>query len=330
MIIGITGRNASGKGEVADILKGCGLNYLSISDEVREEVKVQGLEVTRENLISVGRETRKIWGVDVFARRCAEKIEIDKNYAVDSFRHPSEVLFFRKFANFTLIEVSADPAVRFERIRLRDREKDPVTFEEFLEIEQKELGSGDRMAQQLIETARMADIVIENNGSLDELKEKVLSVLREVSSKTERPDWDDYFMQIASVVSLRSNCLKRRVAAIIVKEKRIISTGYNGTPRGVKNCNEGGCPRCWSFDAPGRGLSDCVCSHAEENAIVQAAYHGVSVKGGVLYSTYSPCLLCTKMIINSGISEVVYRDEYCIGEESMRLLKEAGIAARKI
>ncbi|MBM4386170.1 MAG: AAA family ATPase, partial [Deltaproteobacteria bacterium] len=168
MIIGITGRNASGKGEVAEILKKCGLNYLSISDEVREEVRALGLEVTRENLISVGQETRKIWGVDVFARRCAEKIEIDKNYVVDSFRHPAEVLYFRKFADFTLIEVSAEPAVRFERVRLRGRENDPTTFGEFLEIEKRELGSGDRTAQQLVETAQMADIVIENDGSLEE------------------------------------------------------------------------------------------------------------------------------------------------------------------
>ena len=96
----------------------------------------------------------------------------------------------------------------------------------------------------------------------------------------ERPDWDTYFMDIAHVVARRGNCIRRQVAAIIVKEKRIISTGYNGTPRGVANCYEGGCPRCNSDTPSGEGLGDCICAHAEENAIVQAAYHGIAVRGG--------------------------------------------------
>ena len=84
----------------------------------------------------------------------------------------------------------------------------------------------------------------------------------------ERPDWDEYFMEIAKVVALRSNCSRRHVAAVIVKDKRIISTGYNGTPRGIKNCNEGGCPRCSGHAPSGTGLEECICSHGEENAIV--------------------------------------------------------------
>ncbi|MCB4755761.1 MAG: cytidine/deoxycytidylate deaminase family protein [Elusimicrobia bacterium] len=144
-----------------------------------------------------------------------------------------------------------------------------------------------------------------------------------------RPSWDEYFMKIAKVVAMRSNCMKRKVAAVIVKEGRIISTGYNGTPRGIKNCNEGGCRRCNAFKPSGQHLSECTCSHAEENAIVQAAYHGISIKGSVLYSTYAPCLLCTKMIINAGLQEVVYNEAYPLGDESIALLKEADIKVRK-
>ena len=147
---------------------------------------------------------------------------------------------------------------------------------------------------------------------------------------SERPDWDHYFMSIAEVAASRSNCSRRHVAAVLVRDKRVISTGYNGTPRGIKNCNEGGCPRCNSNVPSGEGLTECLCSHAEENSIVQAAYHGIAVAGATLYTTYSPCLLCSKMIINAGIKEVVYKQRYSIDSTSMRLLAEAGIKVRPL
>ena len=143
-----------------------------------------------------------------------------------------------------------------------------------------------------------------------------------------RPVWDHYFMSIAHVAASRSNCSRRQVAAVLVRDCRIISTGYNGTPRGVRNCCDGGCPRCNSDAPSGTGLSECLCSHAEENAIVQAAYHGIAVKGATLYTTYSPCLLCSKMIINAGIKEVIFKQRYSIDEVSMQLLAEAGVAIR--
>jgi dCMP deaminase len=145
-----------------------------------------------------------------------------------------------------------------------------------------------------------------------------------------RPDWDTYFMDIARVVAKRGNCSRRQVAAVIVKDTRIISTGYNGTPRGVRNCFEGGCPRCASGVESGKHLSECICSHAEENAIAQAACHGIAVEHATLYSTTSPCLLCAKMIINAGIREVVYEDEYEFGELTRDILAQAGVEFRRI
>jgi dCMP deaminase len=145
-----------------------------------------------------------------------------------------------------------------------------------------------------------------------------------------RPDWDTYFMDIARVVATRGNCLRRQVAAVVVRDQRIISTGYNGTPRGVRNCCEGGCARC-AGDAPsGAALSDCVCCHAEENAITQAAYHGIAVRSATLYSTLSPCLVCAKMMINAGIQEVVYETEYEFGEQTRALLHEGGVRYRRL
>jgi dCMP deaminase len=176
----------------------------------------------------------------------------------------------------------------------------------------------------------MADYTILNNGSMEDLHARVIELVSQVLKNAKRPDWDEYFMSIAQVVASRSNCVKRKVAAVVVKDRRIISTGYNGTPRGTKNCNEGGCPRCNQLARSGTALEDCLCSHGEENAITQAAYHGTSLKGSSLYSTFSPCLLCTKMIINAGIIEVIYNHDYPLGGTALGLLEEAGIKVRKI
>ncbi len=139
-----------------------------------------------------------------------------------------------------------------------------------------------------------------------------------------RPDWDTYFMDIAQVVKRRSNCLRRDVAALIVQNRRIISTGYNGTPSGLRNCCDGGCPRC-AGDAPtGSRLDECICAHAEENAILQAAHYGVA-----LDCTDSPCLLCAKMIVSAGIREVVYEAPYRSADQAARLLKTAGVRCRR-
>ena len=141
---------------------------------------------------------------------------------------------------------------------------------------------------------------LRNDGELGSLHQAVRQVF-ERSLFFERPSWDEYFMAIAGTVASRSNCVKRKVAAVVVKDRRIISTGYNGTPRGTRNCNEGGCPRCNELVEGGTRLDECLCSHGEENAISQAAYHGVSLRGATIYTTLSPCLQCTKLVINAGL-----------------------------
>jgi dCMP deaminase len=144
-----------------------------------------------------------------------------------------------------------------------------------------------------------------------------------------RPSWDEYFMKISQVASMRSNCIKRKVGAVIVRDRRIISTGYNGTPRGTRNCNEGGCPRCNSLASSGTRLEECLCSHAEENAITQSAYHGTSVKEGTIYTTFAPCLMCSKMIINCGIVEVIFNIDYPLNDTSFHLFEQAGVQIRQ-
>ena len=325
MIIGLTGKNGSGKGEVANFLKERGFHYLSLSDVLRDTLRKKGKALTRKNLIEAGNRLRVEEGSGVLAEKVLSGMEIDKNYLVDSIRHPAEVKVLRRRKDFVLLRVEAPQRVRFERLKRRGREKDPKTFRQFLRLERLEAKSRIREDQQLYQTLRMSDRVVRNDGSLAAFEARLRSLFVALSKKNKRPDWDDYFMGIARVVALRSNCIKRKVAAVIVKDRRVISTGYNGTPRGVKNCNEGGCPRCNLYDSQGTRLAECFCSHAEENAITQAAYHGVSLRDATLYSTFSPCLICTKMIINTGIKKVVYSVGYSLDEISLRLLKEATV-----
>lgn len=144
------------------------------------------------------------------------------------------------------------------------------------------------------------------------------------SAAASRPSWDEYFMSIANMVRQRSTCLRRQVGAIVVKEKRILTTGYNGAPKGMKHCSEVGCLRESEEVPPGERHELCRGIHAEQNAIVQAAAFGVPIEGSTLYCTHFPCVLCTKMLINAGIRKLVVQAAYP-DELSKKMLKEAGI-----
>jgi dCMP deaminase len=329
MLIGLTGRNASGKGEVARYLQKKSFYYFSLSDVIRDEIRSRHDEPTRERLIIVGNELRQRYGASILAERILAKIEDDKHYIIDSIRNPSEVDAFRAAKHFKLIRVEAPPEVRFHRIVSRQRESDPRTFEEFVELENRE-AEGDDTSQNLVKVELMADNAVVNDGPLEKLYAQLDDLLPRLLKEIQRPSWDEYFMNIAKVVASRSNCIRRKVAAIIVRDKRVISTGYNGTPRGTRNCNEGGCPRCNGVAASGTALDECLCSHGEENAIVQASYHGNSVKDAIIYTTFAPCLQCAKMIINSGIREVIYNTEYPLNDNAFRLFQEAGVFIRKL
>ena len=126
----------------------------------------------------------------------------------------------------------------------------------------------------------------------------------------ERPDWDHYFMEIAKVVASRSTCLRRHVGALLVLDKRILSTGYNGTPSGLKHCREVGCLREQLKVPSGERHELCRGLHAEQNAIIQAAIHGVAIKGATLYCTHYPCAVCAKMLVNAGIKNIVLAENY--------------------
>ena len=144
-----------------------------------------------------------------------------------------------------------------------------------------------------------------------------------------RPDWDTYFMEIAMLVSRRSTCLRRQVGAVVVKERNILSTGYNGAPAGITHCEVTGCLREKLNVPSGERHELCRGLHAEQNAIIQAAYHGTSIKDSVLYCTNLPCSICSKMIINAGIKKIIYKDGY-MDKLAEEMIIESGIEIERL
>jgi len=142
-----------------------------------------------------------------------------------------------------------------------------------------------------------------------------------------RPTLDQYFMEIAAVVAKRSTCLRNQVGAVLVRDKRILSTGYNGAPAGLEHCDSVGCAREGVESGTRHEL--CRAVHAEQNAIIQAALHGIGIEGATLYCTHQPCILCAKMMINARISRVVYSESYPDGT-ALHFLKQAGIEVERM
>lgn len=139
-----------------------------------------------------------------------------------------------------------------------------------------------------------------------------------------RPTWDQYFMEITHLVARRSTCLRRQVGAVLVKDKNILATGYNGAPSGVAHCLDVGCLRERLQVPSGERHELCRGLHAEQNAIIQAAKHGTSIEGAILYSTTMPCIICSKMIINAGISRIVYEEGYA-DQLAGSMIAESGV-----
>ena len=146
-----------------------------------------------------------------------------------------------------------------------------------------------------------------------------------MEAKLQRPGWDEYFMEMARIVSKRSTCLRRAVGAVIVLDNRIMTTGYNGVPVGIEHCDARGCLREQLQVPSGQRHELCRGLHAEQNAIIQAAYLGQSIRGATLYCTTQPCVICAKMIINAGIKRVVIEERYP-DELSQSMLAEAGVS----
>lgn len=148
-------------------------------------------------------------------------------------------------------------------------------------------------------------------------------------NKPKRPAWDDYFLEVAELISSRSTCLRRRVGAVLVRDKRILATGYNGAPSRTRHCSDIGCVREKLKIPSGERHELCRGLHAEQNAFLQAALHGTSLKDSTLYATNQPCIICAKMIINAGIKEIIIKGDYP-DKMAKELLREAKVKVRRI
>lgn len=182
----------------------------------------------------------------------------------------------------------------------------------------------------LLQITPHAEFKFLNSSGLEQLAKSLRHLglsFSDEKKRLTRPEWDAYFMRIAEFAAKRTNCMKRGVGAVLVQEKRIIATGYNGTARGLNNCADGGCSRCNSNAKCGQSLDSCLCLHAEENALLEAGR--ARATGATLYCTTAPCLSCARKICQMSVARVVYRREYSIEHFTERLCKEAGIILDK-
>jgi dCMP deaminase len=327
MYIGITGLYCSGKDSVAEILAKRGFGHLSLSDGVRKEMKDKGIKITRDNLISFANEMRVKFGEGIWAKKIIEQIEKNDldNVVITSIRSPSEVKELERLKNFFLIYVEAPLKLRFERAQLRNRENDPKTLKEFVKKENFER-YGKKNQQNIDPVLKKAKIHVLNDLSLEDLNKKVELVLIDLKKKLKRPNWDEYFMDIVKTVSSRATCDRGRTACVIVKDKRILCTGYVGSPIGLPHCDEVGHLYEIRYDENGKKTEHCIRTvHAEQNAIAQAARYGIPIEGATVYMKLEPCFWCVKQMINAGIKRVVCLKRYHDGELSRKFLKDAGV-----
>ncbi|KAK1531011.1 cytidine and deoxycytidylate deaminase zinc-binding region [Colletotrichum costaricense] len=233
-----------------------------------------------------------------------------------------DVLSRRPF--FMLISVDAPLTVRHARFRALHNPH--CTLESFALASDTHLYDPKQGLQPLISRATVR--LLNTSSSIAHLY-ATLGKLDLANPVRLRPTWDAYFMSLAELASLRSNCMKRRVGAVLVgREKRVISTGYNGTPRGLQNCSDGGCSRCNSGNSSGVGLATCLCIHAEENALLEAGRERIR-EGAVLYCDTCPCLTCSIKICQVGIDEVVYAHGYSMDTETAAVFRQAGVKLRQ-
>jgi dCMP deaminase len=241
---------------------------------------------------------------------------------------------------FILISVDAPLLVRWKRYQARSSSSSAsasaanatttalISLEDFVAQSDAELFAAPPGGGVLAVASRAALRLLNASADLAHLY-ATLGKLELTDATRLRPSWDAYFMSLASLAAQRSNCMKRAVGCVLVgPERRVISTGYNGTPRGVRNCGDGGCPRCNAGEGSGVALATCLCLHAEENALLESGRERIR-EGSVLYCNTCPCLTCSIKIVQVGISEVVYSQGYSMDGNTAEVFRSAGVKLRQ-
>ncbi|CAG9324702.1 DCD1_1 [Blepharisma stoltei] len=318
IILGITGTLCSGKRTAAEYLQMCyGFKLLDLESDRWDKLANHSKDDYDSE--EIYREANA-----KFALKTTDE-NIAVNYVVYPITLPEELNIFRAKTNFILLGIDAPALKRFGFYNVKYiKRKSPLAA--FLEVDDKISYGLNGYPAYVYECLYSADKIILNRGDKDELYNEIRA-LDILNPEHLRPSWDTYFMRLAEMAATRTNCMKGGTGAIIVKENRIISTGYNGTPTGIPNCYEGGCEKCNSDIETPENQEDCMCAHSELNAVLLAG--NGSCKGATIYSTVFPCLLCTKAIIQSGITRLVYGEEMANFELSQQFCAHVGIDVEK-
>lgn len=301
MLIGISGTLGSGKTEVARYLTQQGFKLIKFLDSgVRADSSIS--EYAKfDNLEEL---------VDYVTTNWLD------NYVISHIDDLPMLEALQKRPFFLHISIDAPLHLRFLRFQ-------GISLEEFVNKSDDLLFN-----KQLIEINNQAQVKIINTSNSIEKFQLKLSELDLSDFTRLRPNWDSYFMRLANLAALRSNCMKRRVGCVIVRKFRVVATGYNGTPRHLKNCNEGGCSRCNGGHGSGAALSTCLCLHAEENALLEAGRDRIG-EDSIVYCNTCPCLTCSIKIVQCGVKEVVYAQSYSMDDATKKVMSDAGIILRQ-
>ncbi|KAI5964002.1 DCD1 [Candida theae] len=330
MLIGISGTLSSGKTEVARYLTFQGfkvLHYQPHAPELPNELNVctpesEDINYEMEQLAIKSYSNMENFKVFKTLDSLMEFVTVNwrDNYVISHIEDINVLKALQKRPFFLHISIDAPLSVRYKRYA-----KKKQTLDEFVKHNDDILFNPE---SPLLEINNQAQVkIINTSTSIKDLFIK-LSELNLLDPSRLRPNWDSYFMRLADLAALRSNCMKRRVGCVIVRENRVVATGYNGTPRHLTNCNQGGCPRCNKGHGSGASLSTCLCLHAEENALLEAGRDRIRGES-VLYCNTCPCLTCSIKIVQSGIREVVYAQSYSMDKDSHRVMSEANIIIRQ-
>ncbi|RCK63815.1 Deoxycytidylate deaminase [Candida viswanathii] len=325
MLIGVSGTLSAGKTEVARYLTFQGFKLIRFTPDANEsDTSTPDTDEYIPDQLDIGEASK----MEVF--KCFDDLnELDsyvtvhwkEHFVISHIKDMNMLKALQKRPFFLHISIDAPLSLRYKRSRLKNH----LTLEEFVEKNDELLFN---VENPLIEINNQAQVkIINTSTSIKDLFIK-LSELNLVNSSRLRPTWDSYFMRLADLAALRSNCMKRRVGCVIVRENRVIATGYNGTPRHLTNCNDGGCSRCNKGQGSGASLATCLCLHAEENALLEAGRDRIRGES-VLYCNTCPCLTCSIKIVQSGIKEVVYAQSYSMDIQSHKVMSEANIILRQ-
>jgi len=329
ILIGITGTNGAGKGAIVDFLvKQKGFIHLSVRQYLSNVLIEQKKIINRDTLFNLANSLRNKYGNDYIIRKLYEKACAEnRNAVIESIRNPGEISFLKSKGNFFLIAVDADINIRYQRIVLRASETDNISFEDFVKTEQREMNQTDSDKQNILKCIEIADVKIINNGSLNELHNKIEDFLNSITNKSyKRPSWDEYFLEVLNAVSKRATCDRGRSGCVIAKNNQILVTGYVGSPIGFEHCDDVGHLMKKVIHEDGSITNHCMRTvHAEQNAICQAAKLGISIDGATLYCRMTPCRTCAMLIVNCGIKRVVCQKKYHAGKESEDIFRKANI-----